>query len=117
VSWASGAGYEKLVGSTLGWARVPAGKRASTYTNPDYQKASAAFYRATETAITSADPTDPGVQPRPTPGIQFVDIPEFTDLGTRVSQELSGAIAGKTTVPAALARSQQLAAAVAKKYR
>ncbi|GAA4203027.1 ABC transporter substrate-binding protein [Actinocatenispora rupis] len=117
VSWASSAGYEKLVGSTLGWARVPAGKRASTYANPDYQKASAAFYRATQTAITTADPANPGVQPRPTPGIQFVDIPEFTDLGTQVSQQLSGAIAGRTSVPAALRASQRLADAVAKKYR
>ena len=39
---------------------------------------------------------DPGAQPRPTVGIQFVDIPEFTDLGTKVSQEISAAIAGKT---------------------
>jgi sorbitol/mannitol transport system substrate-binding protein len=50
-------------------------------------------------------------------GIQFVDIPEFTDLGTQVSQQISSAIAGKTSVSAALSRSQQLAAAVAKKYQ
>jgi len=31
------------------------------------------------------------VQPRPAPGIQFVGIPEFTDLGTKVSQEISAA--------------------------
>ena len=36
VSWASGKEYEQLVGDTLGWSRVPAGKRASTYDNPDY---------------------------------------------------------------------------------
>jgi sorbitol/mannitol transport system substrate-binding protein len=117
VSWASGKDYEKLVGSKLGWARVPAGKRASTYTNPDYQKASAAFYAATETAITSAKPSDPGTQPRPTVGIQFVDIPEFTDLGTQVSQAISSAIAGQLSVADALNQGQQLATKVAAKYQ
>jgi polyol transport system substrate-binding protein len=117
ISWASSAEYERLVGDKLGWPRVPAGKRASTYSNAQYRKASAAFYQATYNAITAADPKNPGVQPRPTLGIQFVDIPEFTDLGTKVSQELSAAIAGKTSVTAALNRSQQLAAQVADKYR
>ena len=36
-------------------------------------------------SIEDADPTNPGVQPRPTVGIQFVDIPEFQDLGTKVT--------------------------------
>ena len=38
ISWASGKEYEELVGEKLGWSRVPAGKRASTYENPDYLK-------------------------------------------------------------------------------
>jgi len=57
------------------------------------------------------------VQPRPTLGIQFVDIPEFTDLGTKVSQQISSAIAGSTTVDAALTASQALAEQVATKYQ
>jgi sorbitol/mannitol transport system substrate-binding protein len=117
VSWASGKDYEKLVGTQLGWAKVPAGKRASTYENPDYVQSAQAFAKATETAIQGADPRDPGVQPRPTLGIQFVDIPEFTDLGTKVSQEISSAIAGKTSVDDALKRGQDLAEQVAAKYR
>jgi sorbitol/mannitol transport system substrate-binding protein len=117
VSWASSKDYEQLVGKQLGWARVPAGKRNSTYSNPDYQKEASAFYKQTQDAINSADPKNPGVQPRPTLGIQFVDIPEFTDLGTKVSQEISSAIAGQTTVESALAKGQQLADQVAAKYR
>ena len=50
-------------------------------------------------------------------GIQFVDIPEFTDLGTQVSQAISSAIAGQTSVEQALTQGQQLAATVAKKYQ
>ena len=90
--------YENLVGTELGWSRVPAGKRASTYENPQYLEAAEAFAEPTKTAITEADPTNPGVQPRPTVGIQFVDIPEFTALGTKVSQDISSAIAGQMSV-------------------
>ncbi|MDO0928288.1 sugar ABC transporter substrate-binding protein [Streptomyces sp. TG1A-8] len=116
VSWASGKGYEQLVGDTSGWSNVPAGKRASTYTNAAYRKEAAAFQDMTKEAIESARPNDPGVQPRPAPGIQFVDIPEFTDLGTKVSQEISAAIAGRQSVGSALRKSQQLAEKIAKEY-
>jgi sorbitol/mannitol transport system substrate-binding protein len=117
ISWASSREYEELVGSELGWSRVPAGKRASTYENPDYVAEAEAFARPTLEAILSADPNDPGVQPRPAPGIQFVGIPEFPDLGTQVSQEISSAIAGKTSVDDALERGQELAEDVAESYR
>src|SRR5207248_7946289 len=117
ISWASSKDYENLVGAKLGWASAPAGKRASLYNNPAYQQAAAAFYKQTQTAISSADPRNPGVQPRPTIGIQFVDIPEFTDLGTQVSQAISSAIAGQLSVDQALAKGQQLASDVAAKYQ
>ncbi|MGW1884501.1 ABC transporter substrate-binding protein [Streptomyces sp. NPDC001970] len=117
ISWASGKEYEELVGEQVGWADVPAGKRASTYANPEYKKEAAAFAEVTREAIGAADPVNPGVQPRPAPGIQFVGIPEFTDLGTRVSQQISAAIAGRTSVPDALAASQKLAEKVAEEYR
>lgn len=54
--------------------------------------------------------------PRPAPGIQFVGIPEFTDLGTQVSQQISDAIAGQISVDQALKNSQALAAKVGAKY-
>ncbi|TKA08212.1 sugar ABC transporter substrate-binding protein [Actinacidiphila oryziradicis] len=116
ISWASSKSYENLVGSKLGWSRVPAGKRSSTYANPKYLAAASAFASATKTALTNADPLNPGVQARPAPGIQFVGIPEFTDLGTKVSQQISSAIAGQTSVATALKNSQALAANVAAKY-
>ncbi|RRQ70603.1 sugar ABC transporter substrate-binding protein [Streptomyces griseofuscus] len=116
VSWASSKEYERLVGETSGWPNVPAGKRASTYDNADYRRSAAAFQEMTRQAIESSRPGDPGVQPRPAPGIQFVDIPEFTDLGTRVSQEISAAIAGRQSVDAALKKSQQLAEKISKEY-
>ncbi|QIY53242.1 sugar ABC transporter substrate-binding protein [Streptomyces sp. RPA4-5] len=115
--WASSKKYEKLVGAKLGWARVPAGKRASTYEIPQYKKAAASFGDITLRSIQQADPVNPGVQPRPTVGIQFVAIPEFQDLGTKVTQEISAAIAGKTSVDKALNDGQKQAEDVAKKHR
>ena len=117
ILWASSKEYEKLVGEKLGWARVPSGKRASTYQIPEYQQASAAFGDITLKAIEAADPTNPGVQPRPTVGIQFVGVPEFADLGTKVAQSVSAVIAGQGTVEEALASGQKLAEEVAKNYK
>jgi sorbitol/mannitol transport system substrate-binding protein len=117
ISWASSKQYEELVGSQVGWSSVPAGKRASTYKNADYLKEASAFAAPTEAAISSADPRNPGTQPRPAIGIQFVDIPEFTDLGTQVSQYVSSAIAGQMSVDDALNRGQRLAEDVAERYQ
>jgi sorbitol/mannitol transport system substrate-binding protein len=117
ISWASSKQYEELVGAELGWSRVPAGKRASTYTNPSYLKDAKAFAEPTRSAIASANPRNPGVQARPAIGIQFIDIPEFPDLGTQVSQDVSSAIAGQISVADALDRGQVLAEAVAERYR
>jgi len=117
ISWASSKQYEELVGQQVGWSSVPAGKRASTYENQDYLKVASAFAEPTRDAISSADPRNPGVQPRPAIGIQFVDIPEFTDLGTQVSQYVSSAIAGQMSVEEALDRGQRLAEDVAERYQ
>jgi sorbitol/mannitol transport system substrate-binding protein len=57
------------------------------------------------------------VQPVPYTGVQFLAIPEFQDLGTRVSQQISAAIAGQQTVPEALAQAQQYAEVVGATYR
>ncbi|HEX6380795.1 MAG TPA: sugar ABC transporter substrate-binding protein [Acidimicrobiia bacterium] len=115
--WASSKEYEELVGEELGWSRVPAGKRESTYAIPEYKEAAASFGEMTLRAIEEADPADPGVQPRPTVGVQYVAIPEFQDLATKVSQDIAAAIAGRGTVQEALENGQRLAEEVAANYR
>jgi sorbitol/mannitol transport system substrate-binding protein len=117
ISWATSKDYEQLSGQKLGWSRVPAGKRKSTYDIAEYKQSAAAFADVTVNSIEQADPKNPGVQPRPAIGVQFVGIPEFADLGTKVSQEVAAAIAGSTTVDKALADGQKLAQEVAKKYQ
>ncbi len=115
--WATSKDYEKLVGDKLGYARVPSGKRASTYALPEYQKVAGSFGDITLKSIQGVDPTNPGLQPRPTVGIQFVDIPEFADLGTKVAQSVSAAIAGKTSVKSALDLGQRRAEVTATHYQ
>ncbi|HET6479419.1 MAG TPA: sugar ABC transporter substrate-binding protein [Actinoplanes sp.] len=117
ISWASSKQYEELVGQQVGWSSVPAGKRASTYENQEYLGVASSFAEPTKAAIEAADPRNPGVQQRPAIGIQFIDIPEFTDLGTQVSQYVSSSIAGQMSVDEALDRGQRLAEDVAERYQ
>lgn len=119
ISWASSQQYENLVGASDGWATVPAGKRASLYANPAYTKAAAAFAPATLEALKAANPNQPGVNPPPpgVVGIQFVDVPEFTDLGDKVTALISAAISGNGSVDSALSQGQTLATQVASNYK
>ena len=109
--------YIKTVGEELGWARVPPGIRLSTYEIPEYKQASAAYGPPTLAAMAAADPEKPTVQPVPYTGIQFLTIPEFQDLGTRVSQQISSAVAGRTSVDDALKQAQKYAEVVGKTYQ
>jgi ABC-type glycerol-3-phosphate transport system substrate-binding protein len=105
ASWATSKEYIKLAAEDGGWAIVPPGTRKSTYDNPEYQNA-APFAAVTLKAMQTADPTNPAIRKVPYIGIQFVGIPEFQSIGTQVGQNLSGALAGKTTVDQALEASQ-----------
>ena len=105
ITWATSKGYIDAVGKKDGWVAVPPGTRKSTYANADYQKA-APFSALVEKAIQTADPTKPSAQQVPYTGIQFVSIPEFQAIGTRVGQILAGIIAGQSTVDQGLGQSQ-----------
>ncbi|MDT5322053.1 MAG: polyol transport system substrate-binding protein [Mycobacterium sp.] len=117
ISWMTSKEYIRLVGETLGWERVPPGSRMSTYQIPEYKKVSEAYGPLTLQAIENANPKKPTVQPVPYTGVQFLAIPEFQDLGTRVSQQISAAIAGQKSVDAALDQAQQYADVVGATYR
>ena len=80
-------------------------------------KVAGSFAQLTLDSITHADVNHPTVDPVPYTGIQYVDIPEFQNLGDQVSQQFAAAIAGSTSVDNALQQAQQLADAVGKKYR
>lgn len=111
VSWATSKEYINLVGEELGWSRVPPGSRASTYEIPEYLDEAGAFAPLTKDIMLSVNPEQPGVNPQPWVGIQYVTIPEFQDLGNQVSQEMAEVFAGRATVQEALDKGQSLAEA------
>jgi sorbitol/mannitol transport system substrate-binding protein len=116
VKWATGPEYLVQAGENLpgGWATVPPGTRQSLYENPNYQEAAAAFADITLQAMQAAPINDPGLQPRPgLPGVQFVGVPQFQDVGTRCTEQFSAAIAGNVSVDDALAACQAIASEVA----
>jgi sorbitol/mannitol transport system substrate-binding protein len=105
LKWATSKDYVKMVGESEGWVAVPPGTRKSTYALAEYQKA-APFAATVLEAIMSADPSKPTKDSVPYTGVQFVAIPEFQAIGTFVGQQVSAALAGQTTVDAALEASQ-----------
>jgi sorbitol/mannitol transport system substrate-binding protein len=115
LKWATGPQYLVEAGENLagGWATVPPGTRQSLYENPNYQEAAAAFGQRTLDAMLAAPINNPGTTPRPgLPGVQFVGVPQFQDVGTRCTEEFSAAIAGQKSVDDALAACQEIASAV-----
>ena len=113
VSWATSKEYIRMVGEDLGWERVPPGSRLSTYEIPEFIEAGKGSAEVTLDALKTIDPNRATVDPVPYTGIQYVQIPEFQDLGTRVSQQFAAVLAGNKSVEDALETAQSEAEAVA----
>jgi sorbitol/mannitol transport system substrate-binding protein len=117
ISWATGPGYIKAAGTNTkgGWAAIPPGTRASTYQIPQYKQAAAAFAAKTLAAMNAAPINNPGTTKRPgLPGVQYVGIPQFQDVGNQCTQLFSSVISGSTSAADALSQCQQIAAAAIK---
>ena len=108
ITWATSKDYIKLVAREAGWGSVPTGTRASTYATPEFLKA-AKFASAEKQAIDTANPSDSTLPKSPYVGVQFAAIPEFQAIGVAVGQQMSSALAGKSTVDQALAAGQTAA--------
>jgi sorbitol/mannitol transport system substrate-binding protein len=115
ISFATGPQYLKEAGSKVpgGWASIPPGTRKSTYEIPQYKKAAAAFAKPTLDSISSAPIDNPGTTKRPgLPGVQYVGIPEFQDVGNQCTQQFSAVIAGRSSIDSALSNCQNIASGV-----
>jgi sorbitol/mannitol transport system substrate-binding protein len=115
ISWATGPQYLKEAGTRVpgGWAAIPPGTRRSTYQIPQYEKAAAAFAKPTLDSISAAPIDNPGTTKRPgLPGVQYVGIPEFQDVGNQCTQQFSAVIAGRTPIDTALSNCQDVASGV-----
>lgn len=116
ISWATGPDYIAAAGDLVpgGWASIPPGTRRSTYELPQYQEAAAAFADITLQAMDAAPIDSPGTTPRPgLPGVQYVGVPEFQDVGNRCTEEFSGVIAGRVSIDDALSNCQDIASQAA----
>jgi sorbitol/mannitol transport system substrate-binding protein len=112
IAWATGPDYIKEAGSSIpgGWASIPPGTRKSTYQIPQYKKAAKAFAAPTLDAMSSAPIDNPGTTKRPgLPGVQYVGVPEFQDVGNQCTQQFSAVIAGRASIDGALSNCQQIA--------
>jgi sorbitol/mannitol transport system substrate-binding protein len=112
ISWATGAQYIKAAGTHTkgGWPSIPPGTRLSTYRIPQYKAAAKSFASITLAAMKAAPITNPGTTKRPgLPGVQYVGIPQFQDVGNRCTQLFSSVIAGATKDTDALSQCQQIA--------
>jgi sorbitol/mannitol transport system substrate-binding protein len=116
IAFATGPDYIKAAGSQIagGWAAIPPGTRKSTYELPQYKKAAAAFAQPTLDAMSSAPIDNPGTSKRPgLPGVQYVGVPQFQDVGNQCTQQFSAVIAGRTSIDSALSNCQGIASQAA----
>jgi sorbitol/mannitol transport system substrate-binding protein len=114
IAWATGPQYIEEAGPRIpgGWAAIPPGTRRSTYEVPEYQRAAHVFIKPTLEAIESAPVDDPGTSKRPgTPGVQYVGIPQFQDVGDQCSGLFAAVISGRETTDSALSNCQSIASA------
>jgi sorbitol/mannitol transport system substrate-binding protein len=115
IAFATGPQYLKEAGSKIpgGWAALPPGTRKSTYQIPQYKKAAAAFAKPTLDSISAAPINNPGTTKRPgLPGVQYVGIPQFQDVGNQCTEQFSAVIAGRSSVDSALKNCQDIASQV-----
>ncbi len=117
VKWATSKDYIKLVGDKIGWSNVPPGSRTSTYEIPEYKDAAAAYAPLTLDVMSSVNPKQPGVNPQPYVGIQYVSIPEFQDVGNQCAQLVADYIAGRSSIDDALAQCQSIAQEAGDKHK
>jgi sorbitol/mannitol transport system substrate-binding protein len=104
VGWATSKHYGEMIAAKEGWANVPPGTRTSLYANPEYLKVP--FAAMTLASMNAADPAHSTVKQAPYIGVQFVAIPEFAGIGTKVGELFSSALAGQITGDEALAQAQ-----------
>jgi sorbitol/mannitol transport system substrate-binding protein len=117
VKWATSKEYIKLVGEKIGWSNVPPGSRTSTYELPEYKEAAAAYAPLTLEVMSSVNPKQPGVNPQPWVGIQYVSIPEFQDVGNQCAQLVADYLAGRGSIDDALSKCQGIAQAAGDKQK
>lgn len=105
IQWATSKEYINLVAKEKGWATAPPGTRLSTY-NSEYKKA-APFASFIQKVMQDYVPLRTNYPKLGYPGYVFVEIPEFSAVGTSLSNQMADVLKGKVTLGQALQTSQQ----------
>lgn len=114
ILWATSKDYIQIVGKQKGWILVPPGTRQSTYNHPQYQRVASQFADLVLAAIENAPSNFDKV---PYSGHQFVQIPEFQDIGNHLGHLVAEVLAKKVGVEQALTQAQQITEQIMKKTR
>lgn len=113
LTWVSSKEYIDLIAEEYGWSQVLSGTRESTYKNQEYLDV-APFAQVTIDSLKNATYNEPTVDPVPYRGNLYLQIPEYEDLGTRISQEVAAYLSDQQSIDETIASCQQIAEEVAK---
>lgn len=116
IKWVTGPDYIPYAAPIKGWGNMPGPARNSQYEpGSAYSEFAAPFMGVLQKTLATVDGVN-GTHYDDTPytGNQYVQIPEFQDLGNRCTQEFSGAVVGQQTADEAIAKCQQYAEDVAR---
>jgi len=87
-------------------ASTPPASRASTYKLPAYKNAP--YAAMTLKTLQSTDFTHPTLKPVPYVGLQYIAIPEFSDIGTKMTQYLADYVVDKISLDEAIKKTQDV---------
>jgi sorbitol/mannitol transport system substrate-binding protein len=87
-------------------ASTPPASRASTYDLPVY--AAAPYADMTLKALKAIDFDNPTLEPVPYVGLQYIGIPEFTDIGTKMTEYLADYVVDKISLDEAISKTQEV---------
>jgi len=115
IKWVTGPDYIPYAAPIKGWGNMPGPARQSQYeAGSSYSEFATPFMAVLDRTLATVDGVN-GTHYDDTPytGNQYIQIPEFQDLGNRCTQEFSGAVVGQQTADEAIAKCQQYAEDVA----
>lgn len=108
MKWVTSKEYVQLVAAEKGWLSVPTGTRASTYNAVEYQEL-APYAKQVLESLETVEFTHPAVGDTPYVGNSLPNIPEWSGLGERLGQLLSGYISSDQSTDKVLQDAQYAA--------
>jgi sorbitol/mannitol transport system substrate-binding protein len=107
ILWATSKDYIKMsLEMDPSGASTPPASRSSTYKLPAY--AVVPYAKMTLETLQTMDFNHPTLNPAPYVGLQYIAIPEFADIGTKMTQNLADYVVDKISLDQAIKNTQQV---------